>query len=662
VAIKFFTVLAEADDKLRDRLLEDFVLEGKLMSELSSRSAAIVQARDIGKLGLPDGSWMPYMVLEWIDGTPLDMVLSAERRAGMQARDLSRTMALLEPVAIALDVAHKQGVAHRDLKPANIMVLDDPASLQPTVKVLDFGIAKVMAGTEQLQQQLQATGQQVTAFTPNYGAPEQFSRNYGATGPWTDVYAMALILVEVLNSGQRALVGDSFFELGVASCDPNRRPTPAALGIAVPPGIDAVFAKALAIAPADRYPSMGELWRALHGVVHPGADTWRSQRTSPAIAGGSGPGASESLSPPMSTADGVAGARLMAQAPPASSSSSTGWLIGAALAVVAVAGAGGAFLAFERDDVASETAPDASATVAAATAAPSASASAAGGIIAWDGPCPKGMKPVSGGSFSMGSDDPSFKLWQPAHEVRLDTYCLDVSEVTVARYRDCVDAGNCEPADARPNFPKAKNGSDDDHSKQLDAFAEFCNWDKSGREQHPINCLSWSKANNYCKQQRFRLPTEAEWELAARGTDGRKFPWGDDTGDQTYMNAAGSEWREWLQLKELPEPNSLMYEASDGYAGTAPVGRFPRAQTQAGHLDMVGNVWEWTNDWYALYSADEQTNPKGPSAGDRKTIRGGGFNGEFAVWINPAARFHQLATASVHAVGFRCGSDIKPAD
>ena len=105
-----------------------------------------------------------------------------------------------------------------------------------------------------------------------------------------------------------------------------------------------------------------------------------------------------------------------------------------------------------------------------------------------------------------------------------------------------------------------------------------------------------------------------------------------------------------------------MFDGDDGFAGTAPVGRYPRAQTQRGHMDMVGNVWEWTSDWYALYPDEPQSNPKGPAAGERKAIRGGGFNGEFALWMNPAARYHQLATASVHAIGFRCASDVKPAE
>jgi formylglycine-generating enzyme required for sulfatase activity len=270
------------------------------------------------------------------------------------------------------------------------------------------------------------------------------------------------------------------------------------------------------------------------------------------------------------------------------------------------------------------------------------------------------MKPVNGGTFQMGSDDPSFKLWQPAHEVTIDTFCLGVNEVTVAEYRTCVDAGACPPASEKVSYPKPNGVSEEDHEKQLAAFSELCNWNRSDRDDHPINCVSWTNANDYCEWQKTRLPTEAEWELAARGTDGRKFPWGNDAGDHTYMNAAGTEWKKWLADKGLPEPSSLMYESDDKYVGTAPVGRFPRAQTQAGMMDMVGNVWEWTYDRYAVYKDEPQTNPKGPSAGDKRAIRGGGFNGEFAVWVNPAARYFQKEDATVHAIGFRCASDVKP--
>src|SRR3954462_5437929 len=102
VAIKCFKILANAPEDQRDRLLDGFIQEGKLMAQLSSRSAAIVQARDIGTFTSPDGQWIPYMVLEWLEGKPLDVVLWEERRAGVPARSIGETMALMEPAAAAL--------------------------------------------------------------------------------------------------------------------------------------------------------------------------------------------------------------------------------------------------------------------------------------------------------------------------------------------------------------------------------------------------------------------------------------------------------------------------------------------------------------------------------------------------------------------------------
>ena len=95
VAIKFFNILEDADANMREQLLNDFIQEGKLMSELSSKSAAIVQARDIGKLAVADGNWIPYMVLEWLDGTPLDIVLKRETASRSPPRSISTMMSAI---------------------------------------------------------------------------------------------------------------------------------------------------------------------------------------------------------------------------------------------------------------------------------------------------------------------------------------------------------------------------------------------------------------------------------------------------------------------------------------------------------------------------------------------------------------------------------------
>src|SRR5262249_31011466 len=131
-----------------------------------------------------------------------------------------------------------------------------------------------MADHAQASAALSHTGKDITAFTPNYGAPEQFSRSHGATGPWTDVFAMALILVEVLRGGAPSLLGDDYLQLAVASRDPATRPPPRPLGVRVSPAVEAVFARALAVSPAERFATMGHFWAALHEAVFPGSPAW----------------------------------------------------------------------------------------------------------------------------------------------------------------------------------------------------------------------------------------------------------------------------------------------------------------------------------------------------------------------------------------------------
>jgi len=674
VAIKCFRILAQAPENKRDELLDGFIQEGRLLASLSSRSAAIVQARDIGKFTTPSGEWIPYMVLEWLDGKPLDHVLFEERIAGYNGREIHEAMALIEPVAVALEIAHAKNIAHRDIKPANIFVIGDPRGASPFTKVLDFGIAKVMADHAAATAELAQTGKEITAFTPNYGAPEQFSRSYGATGPWTDVFAMALIMVEILRGGQPALEGEDFIQFAVASRDPMRRPTPRTLGVEVSPEVEAVFAKALAVAPGDRYASMGKFWAALHEAVFPDV-TWNPGTTSGLSSKTSQPGRASRSS--VTTQPRPQGTEVMAPqtsapslpnapstAAPLSSSSpappntgappdqSKGFMAFAAIAIVALVG--GSFAAFKMFTKPSPSPALVNSAPIAASASASAAASAA---VARPTECPDGMVLVPGGKFFMGSDEPAFKLWQPAHKVIIDTFCVDEHEVTAAQYKECSDQGECKRPPALPNWPKTARSTDEEHEKKRAAYAELCTFGKEGRENHPINCVSWFHAEAYCGWRKKRLPTEAEWEYAARGSDGRKFPWGDDPAAVGHMNAGGKEFAAWEKESGL-DPTTTLYEEDDGFPGTAPVGSFPKGKTKFGADDFVGNVWEWTSDWFETYKPDEAINPKGAPAGDRKAIRGGGFDGGMGLWLNPAFRFHQVPDATTPVIGFRCVTNL----
>jgi serine/threonine protein kinase len=179
-------------------------------------------------------------------------------------------MRVIGPIATALDVAHRRGIAHRDVKPANIFVLgEDPRVGGATVKILDFGVAKMITDNTQMRAALAKTGTNVTSFTPQYGAPEQFSRSYGATGPWTDVFALALIAVEMMIA-RPALDGDDLIQLAYSSGNPDKRPTPHALGVAVPEPVEAVFRRALSTNPSERFQRAGELLDALRRCEVPG--------------------------------------------------------------------------------------------------------------------------------------------------------------------------------------------------------------------------------------------------------------------------------------------------------------------------------------------------------------------------------------------------------
>jgi hypothetical protein len=254
VAIKAFKVDPTAAAEARSELLDGFVREGALLAELSERTTAICQARDAGSLTTSGGQWVPYMVLEWIDGEALDLVLEHERERNVQPRTAQAAIALLSPIAEALALAHARGVAHCDVKPGNVLVLRDARHTKSHAKLLDFGVAQVLRGSRR--------DGIAASFTPGYGAPEQWSDEYGTTGPRTDVFALALIVVELL-IGRDALPGDDVSELSARACDPVHRPTPRALGVDVGERVEHVLSRALALSPADRFATAREMWDAL---------------------------------------------------------------------------------------------------------------------------------------------------------------------------------------------------------------------------------------------------------------------------------------------------------------------------------------------------------------------------------------------------------------
>jgi formylglycine-generating enzyme required for sulfatase activity len=640
VAVKVFKALGDVAADQRDKLLEEFIREGSLLAELSERSAAIVQARDVGMLKTARGEQVPYMVLEWLEGASLESVIADERSRGLTPRTVDEMVHLLDPAAEALALAHVKGIAHRDVKPANVFVLGDPRGGACTVKLLDFGIAKVVQDAQKMAGAFAKTSGQVTSFTPAYGAPEQFTRTHGATGPWTDVFALALVGVEVLTQ-KDPLDGDDFMQLAYSSSNPGARPTPRARGANVPDAVEAVFAKALAVKPQDRHATAGEFWNALRAAVH-----MKPLRVITSRDTGAPSARVEDVgTAPTVNADSLTGPRASMQTAPAAPAPKPPVAAIAILGGLGVLLIGG-FFAF------SSKSPPAPAPASSSSSAPppaASSSAAAAGPAMPAMTCPEGMLPVPGGEFYMGSDD-GLDLEKPAHHVMLSPFCIDRFEVTLAKYKECSDRGACKRAGTANEWEGITA-----HERQV--FDPLCNaHDPKGKAPHPVNCVDWEMASHYCDAQAGgRLPTEAEWEFAARGPDGRKYPWGDEIPSAAHLNACGLECLAWGKKNKIDV--AAMYQADDGYPNTAPVGSFPQGKSRYGLEDVVGNVWEWVGDWYATYPAaggEMPRDPKGPVSGTERVIRGGAWNGRDPAWVRPTFRFHDVATKRSYGIGFRC--------
>lgn len=214
--------------------------------------------------------------------------------------------------------------------------------------------------------------------------------------------------------------------------------------------------------------------------------------------------------------------------------------------------------------------------------------------------CPEGMQPIPGGRFFAGAPEPGGTVDEhPRHLTEVHAFCLDRTEVTTSAYEACVLRGQCQSA-------------------RRDTFTCNAGRDRGG---HPINCVSWHQADAYCKARGARLPTELEWEFAARGgAEYRAFSWGNDP----------------------PDGHTCWKQPRSCEVATHSEGAF-------GLHDMNGNLWEWTSTWYGPY-------PWPPPSGSAKVYRGGSWSRRFEKWLSPTLRNRQPPSEFGSHLGFRCAT------
>lgn len=634
VAIKEFNPDAfRAEDRewARDTIAQEARLRGNLPSHSGLANV----------LGYFEAGNRSYLVLEYVEGQTLEQVW---RQQPGHRFDEAQVMSWAAQLCDVLAFLHGQSppIIYRDLKPANIMVQPDGS-----LKLIDFGIARL--------HQPQQSSDTINLGTPGYAAPEQYQNEQ--SDERSDIYALGVILHQLLTGihpQQHAL----------------NLPSPRSVNENLSPRVAAVIEQATAIAPAHRFRSIDAFRNALQGASGESGPLKTTvsptRRRLPVIlssvfilvvVGGTlfflwfenVRGENNNSSTPETSPPAVAKAKedddlsqeqgnpniAATQTAALEATSNTEQLIAEAVSSTGTAAAGSAALEVVTAEAATRTsiAMEASATTT-PTVTPSPSATPEQLPETWIGKDGKMMRLVPAGEFLMGSTasgvDLAMRLCNQAGEggcgfaqfsnempqraIYLDAFYIDVTEVNNTEYAACVQARACNAP-----VPDGEDYNPGDY------------FHNSAYSEYPVIRISWHDARAYCQWLGESLPTEAQWEKAARGIDGRLFPWGDQW-DCTRANT------------EECGGNRLH-----------PIGSFPDGASPYGVLDMAGNVWEWIEDAFNpdYYNIAPGRNPPPAEGGNERVLRGGGYS-SFQHYVRTTNRgFATPGTASSYR-GFRC--------
>ena len=530
---------------------------------------------------------------------------------------------LLAPLAKALTYLHQNGFLHQNICPETVFISRSGPILG------GIGLVKIL----EIEGSTNLTGTGSGLLSPEYLAPEQWT---GKAQPQSDIYSLGILFYELL-TGQKPFTSDTRQGLKYKHSSAEI-PQAAETVEDIPRAVDLVLHKALAKEPQNRFKNMQEFAQALEILGWGGS----SEELKKLLA--ARPQA-QKTSPPPQPVEEIKKKQPLEKK---QKSSRRGLALALAVIFLALVAAGLIFLPDilkkadqsppaavsveitpttaelpnetpaevlqpETQEPAAEAELTSEATEEAVpTEEPSATPQPSAGSVRTAETDGMQLVYIPAGEFLMGSNDRNADE-SPQHSVYLDAYWIDRTEVTNAMYAACVQAGACVTPVSSASSTRSSYFNNPDYGN------------------YPVIFINWDQAAAYCEWAGRRLPSEAEWEKAARGEDGNICPWGNSAPANNLLNYAGV------------------------VADTSPVGSYPDGASPFGLLDMSGNVWEWTADWYGhdYYQDSPFENPGGPEEGSKRVLKGGSWYYD-TNYIRSAFRFSSDIITRLNDVGFRC--------